>query len=152
MVANFSVDIKFNDSYYKKLGLDKKAGYEDALDVAVDHAIHDAENICRREAPINTGNLRRSIHRNRPGKCQRELRARGAPYWVYVQYGSAPHIIRPKHAKLLAWKDKDGKHFAKEVHHPGNAANPFVTRTARKVKPKLTEYVLEELKRAGILD
>ena len=123
MVANFSVDIKFNDSYYKKLGLDKKAGYDDALDIAVDHAIHGAENIARREAPIDTGNLRRSIHKRRPGKCQGELTARGAPYWVYLQYGTS---------KM--------------------SANPFVTRTARKVKPKLTEYVLEELKRAGILD
>lgn len=123
MVANFSVDIKFNDSYYKKLGLDKKAGYDDALDIAVDHAIHDAENIARREAPIDTGNLRRSIHKRRPSKCQGELTARGAPYWVYLQYGTS---------KM--------------------SANPFVTRTARKVKPKLTEYVLEELKRAGILD
>ena len=32
MVANFSVDIKFNESYYKKLGLTKKAGFDDALD------------------------------------------------------------------------------------------------------------------------
>ena len=123
MVVNFSVDIKFNDSYFKKLGLNKKAGYDEALDVAVDHAIHDAENICRREAPIDTGNLRRSIHRNRPSKCQGELRVRGAPYWVYLQYGTS---------KM--------------------SANPFVTRTARRVKPKLTEYVLEELKRAGILE
>lgn len=123
MVANFSVDIQFNDSYYKKLGLDKKTGYDDALDKAVDHAIHDAENIARREAPIDTGNLRRSIHKRRPGKCQGELTARGASYWVYLQYGTS---------KM--------------------SANPFVTRTARRVKPKLTEYVLEELKRAGILD
>lgn len=43
MVANFSIDIKFNPSYFKKLGLDKKHGFDDALDVAVDHAIHDAE-------------------------------------------------------------------------------------------------------------
>lgn len=123
MVVNVSIDIKFNKSYFKKLGLDKKSGYDDALDVAVDHTIHDAENICRREAPIDTGNLRRSIHRNKPGKCQGELRARGAPYWVYVQYGTR---------KM--------------------SANPFVTRTARRVKPNLQKYVLEELERANILE
>lgn len=123
MVANFSIDIKFNDSYFKKLGLDKKYGFDDALDNAVDHAIHDAENIARREAPIDTGNLRRSIHKRRPGKCQGELTARGAPYWVYLQYGTS---------KMNA--------------------NPFVTRTARRIKPKLQHYVLEELQRAGILD
>lgn len=123
MVANFSIDIKFNPSYFKKLGLDKKHGFDDALDVAVDHAIHDAENICRREAPIDTGNLRRSIHKRRFGKCQGELTARGAPYWVYLQYGTSKMD-----------------------------ANPFVTRTARKVKPKVQEYVLEELRNAGILE
>ena len=123
MVANFSIDIKFNPSYFKKLGLDKKHGFDDALDVAVDHAIHDAENICRREAPIDTGNLRRSIQKRKPGKCQGELTARGAPYWVYLQYGTSKMD-----------------------------ANPFVTRTARRVKPKVQEYVLEELKNAGILE
>ena len=123
MVANFSVDIQFNDSYYKKLGLDKKHGFDDALDNAVDHAIHDAENICRREAPIDTGNLRRSIHKRKPGKARGELQARGAPYWVYLQYGTSKMD-----------------------------ANPFVTRTARRVKPKLQLYILEELQRAGVLE
>ena len=123
MVANFSVDISFNDSYFKKLGLKSKGGFQEALDIAVDHAIHDAENIARREAPIDTGNLRRSIHKRKPGKCQGELTARGAPYWVYLQYGTSKMD-----------------------------ANPFVTRTARRIKPKLQEYVLEELKRTGVLD
>ena len=123
MAANFSVDINFNDSYFKKLGLKGRASYEEPLDIAIDHAIHDAENIARREAPIDTGNLRRSIHKRKPGKCQGELSARGAPYWVYVQYGTS---------KM--------------------SANPFVTRTARRIKPKVQEYVLEELKRAGVID
>ncbi|WP_458405983.1 HK97-gp10 family putative phage morphogenesis protein [Methanobrevibacter sp.] len=123
MVANFSVNIQFNDSYFKKLGLNKKHGFEDALDIAIDHATHDAENICRREAPIDTGNLRRSIHKRKQGKCQGELHARGAPYWVYLQYGTSKMD-----------------------------ANPFVTRTARRVKPKVSAYVIEELKNAGILE
>ena len=122
MAANFSIDINFNDSYYKKLGLKNKQGYDTAIDTAIDHAIHDAENIARREAPVDTGNLRRSIHKNKPGKCQGELTARGAPYWVYVQYGTS--------------KMDD---------------NPFVTRTARRIKPKVQQYILEELKRNGVL-
>ena len=123
MVANFSIDINFNTSYYKKLGLKNKHGYTEALDIAVDHTIHDAENIARREAPVDTGNLRRSIHKNKRGKCQGELSARGASYWVYLQYGT---IKMP--------------------------ANPFVTRTARRVKPKLQQYIIEELKNAGVID
>ena len=71
----FGVDIKFNESYYKKLGLNKQNGYEEALDLAVDHTWHDAENTMRREAPIDTGNLRRSISRHKPNKCQGEIRS-----------------------------------------------------------------------------
>lgn len=134
MVASFSVEVKFDDSYYKKLGL-KGDGYEGAVDAGVEHALSDAENIIKREVPRPghsrsrskppykpTGNLQRSIHPNRPGKCQGELRT-NVPYWVYVQYGTSRM-----------------------------PANPFVTRTARKIKPKLAEYVMEELKRAGVID
>lgn len=120
MVAQFSVGIQFSDSYYKKLGL-KGKGLNEAFDKSIDHATHDAENICRREAPIDTGNLRRSIHKRKPGKGQGELHARGAPYWVYLQYGTSKMD-----------------------------ANPFVTRTARKVKPRLKQYMREELQRMGI--
>ena len=120
MSAQFGVDIQFSDSYYEKLGL-KGKGLNEALDNVVTHGIHDAENICRREAPIDTGNLRRSIHKRKPGKGQGELHARGAPYWVYLQWGTS---------KM--------------------SANPFVTRTARKVKPRLKRYMREELQRMGI--
>lgn len=134
MAASFSVDVKFTESYYKKLGL-KGDGYDEAIDAGVDHALNDGENIIKREVPRPghsmsrsvppykpTGNLQRSIHKNKPAKCQGELRS-NVPYWVYVQYGTSRM-----------------------------PANPFVTRTARKIKPKLAEYVMEELKRAGVID
>lgn len=122
-MASFSVDIKFDDSYFQKLGL--KEGYEDALDTAVDHVLNDAENTMRREAPIDTGNLRRSISKFKPGKCQGQIRSslHNPPYWIYLQWGTS---------KMNA--------------------NPFVTRTARKVGPRLTKYVHEELKNNGVLD
>lgn len=110
------INVKFNDTFDEKLFLNSGNSIEDVLDRVVDHVTHDAENICRREAPIDTGNLRRSIHKRRPGKCQGELSARGAPYWVYLQYGTS---------KMNA--------------------NPFVTRTANKIKSKIPDYVKEEL-------
>lgn len=121
----FSVDIKFNQSYYDKLGLSKKSNYEDAFDRAVDHTLHDAENTMRREAPIDTGNLRRSISKNKPNKCQGEIRSslKDPAYWIYVQYGTR---------KMNA--------------------NPFVTRTAKKVGPNLSKYTKEELRNCGVLD
>lgn len=113
-----TVDVKFNNSFYKKLDSDT---FKNALDKAIDHTIHDAENTCRREAPIDTGNLRRSIHKNKPEPCVGEIKSR-ADYWVYVQYGTS---------KMNA--------------------NPFVTRTAQQVGPNLPEYVIDELRKNGSL-
>ena len=123
MVANFSINVEFSDSYFKKLGLTKDASYEKELDKAVKHTLHDAENICRREAPIRTGNLRQSIHKKKTGKCQGVLMVHGAPYWIYVQSGTSRM-----------------------------SPNPFVTRTAYKLKKKLPEYIMEELQSMGVFD
>ena len=152
--ASFSVDITFADSYFERLGL-KKGTYEDSLDAAIDHVLHDAENTMRREAPIDTGNLRRSISKYKPGKCQGEIRSslHNPAYWVYVQYGTQAHTIKAKKKPYLMFKGKDGKWVrVKEVRIPARAANPFVTRTANKVKPKLVQYVHEELKNRGVVE
>lgn len=135
MVATLSVKVAFSDDYHKKLGFKNKKYFYKVIDPAVDHTLHDAENIIKREAPRPghsmsksippykpTGNLQRSFHKNKPSKGSGELKSK-APYWVYVQYGTS---------KM--------------------PANPFVTRTARKVSPNLQKYVLEELKRANIIE
>lgn len=126
---SLSIDISFSDSYYKKLGLKNDSSYEKALDNAIDHALNDAENIMKREAPIRTGNLRRSTHKTKSKPLTGEIRntARSGKnrklYWQFVNFGTSKQ-----------------------------AANPFVTRTARRVKPKLSHYLIEELKKAGVLD
>lgn len=135
MVATLNVKVTFSDDYYKKLGFKNKKDFYKVIDPAVDHALHDADNIIKREVPRPghsksksippykpTGNLQRSIHKNKPSKGSGELKTK-IPYWVYVQYGTS---------KM--------------------PANPFVTRTARKVSPNLQKYVLEELKRLKIIE
>lgn len=147
----FNVDVKFNDSYYKKLGLTKKSSYENTLDTAVDHTLHDAENTMRREAPIDTGNLRRSISKYKPKKCQGQIHSslKNPAYWVYVQYGHG--VITPKKGKYLRFKDEHGKNiFVKKIS--AKAPNPFVTRTAKKVGPNLSKYVHEELRNNGVIE
>ena len=114
-----NIDVELEDSFYKKIN---HAALEKAIDKGLDHGIHDAENTCKREAPIDTGNLRRSIHKNKPGKGTVELIAPNAPYWVYVQYGTS--------------KMDD---------------NPFVTRTAKQIAPKIPKYIREELKNEEVL-
>ena len=114
-----NIDVELEDSFYKKINHEN---VEKAIEKGLDHGIHDAENTCKREAPIDTGNLRRSIHKNKPGKGVRELIAPDAPYWVYVNYGTS---------KMLA--------------------DPFVTITAEEVGPKIPRYIRDELKHMGDL-
>ena len=120
-----NIDVQLEESFYKKLGLKGKT-YEQALDKAIDHALSDGVNICRREAPIKTGQLRRKTDKRKPSKCEGEIintarNGGGEPYWQYVQYGTS---------KMNA--------------------NPFVTRTANQIKPKLSRYVEEEIKSMGV--
>ena len=59
-----------------------------------------------------------------------------APYAEYIEYGTRPHIIRPRNKKVLASRQggftKNGigygiyNIFGTEVRHPGTAARPFV--------------------------
>lgn len=119
------VDVKLEESFYKKLGLKGKT-YEKALDKAIDHALSEGVNICRREAPIRTGQLRRKTDKRKPSKCEGEIintarNGSGEPYWQYVQFGTSKMD-----------------------------ANPFVTRTVKQLKPKIPEYLKEEIKNMGV--
>lgn len=110
-----NIDVELEDSFYKKINHET---VEKAIERGLDHGINECENTCKREAPIDTGNLRRSIHKHNAGKGVRELHCTGAPYWVYVQYGTS---------KMYA--------------------DPFVSITAEIVGPKIPRYVRDELKR-----
>ena len=119
------IELKFDDSFYKKIGSSTGTSYADLADKVIDRILPEAENNTRSEAPILTGNLRRSISRSKPKKGIGEIRSslKNPAYWVYVQYGTS---------KM--------------------AANPFVTRAARTVSQDISEYVKEVLQSMGISD
>lgn len=55
-----------------------------------------------------------------------------AKHALFVHAGTRPHVIVPRHAKVLAWKGHSGKMvYAQKVHHPGTMANPFLERALR---------------------
>lgn len=51
-----------------------------------------------------------------------------APYGPFVHNGTRPHVIKPKRKRYLRWAPIAGNGFlfAKEVHHPGTKADPFL--------------------------
>ncbi len=48
-----------------------------------------------------------------------------AKYASFVEYGTQPHVIKPKKRKALRWEEEGQQFFAKKVFHPGNKPYPF---------------------------
>jgi HK97 gp10 family phage protein len=78
--------------------------------------------------PVRTGTLRNSIHitvesdRVTIGPNENQ-----APYAGYVEFGTGPHVIRPKKpGGVLKFKVGGTWVYAKKVNHPGTKPHPYV--------------------------
>lgn len=93
--------------------------------------------------PRKTGHLGRSIVRGRISGNSAEVIA-NAGYAAYVEYGTRPHVITPKRARVLAWPANAGgrrltgrpragaaMRFSKRVNHPGTKPQPFLLPAGR---------------------
>lgn len=59
-------------------------------------------------------------------------------YATHVEYGTVPHIIRAKDAKVLS----DGTNcFGTEVHHPGTSPQPFLFPSYEKTRPRFVKKI-----------
>ncbi len=90
--------------------------------------------------PRRTGNLGRTIRIGRITDTSAEVLAGGrlnVGYAAAVEFGTKPHIIRPRRAKVLAWGGRRtlggrlragqrADHFARSVRHPGTKAHPYL--------------------------
>lgn len=101
----------------------------------------------KKEAPVKSGNLRRNIEFS-----YKPISAMVYPrsgYAVFVEsgtglYGARKDYIRPKRAKVLAFKINGKMIFAKKVK--GQKANPFVARTADLAEGKINKIFDDMLK------
>lgn len=104
--------------------------------------------------PRRTGNLARTIRVGRVTDDSAEVLAGGknaVGYAAAVEFGTKPHLIVPRRAKVLAWggqRTLGGRlrsggratNFARRVRHPGTKAKPY-----------LRPGIERALTRAGIL-
>jgi hypothetical protein len=61
---------------------------------------------------------------------------------VRLNDGTAPHTIYPKAGRgFLRFEGKEGIAFARVVHHPGTAADPFLDNAADKAEESLDQAV-----------
>lgn len=74
--------------------------------------------------PVDTGALRESLGvRVEPTRVLVGPSAKHAPY---VEFGTSPHVIKPKNKKALAFQAGGKTVVVKQVRHPGTRAQPFV--------------------------
>lgn len=102
-------------------------------------AVREQKLLVRRK----TGNLGRTIHVGIVTPTSVETVA-SASYAGDVEFGTKPHLIRPRNGRVLAWAATSGTRltgsarrgaamiFARLVHHPGTRPYPFMKPGAQK--------------------
>ena len=99
-----------------------------------------------------TGHLQQSIRvdlsKVEEGKA--EIVA-GASYAPFVEFGTRPHLIKPKRRQSLRWATEEGFVFARIVHHPGSKPHPFFRKAIEEgleeAKKQFTKAFLSALRR-----
>jgi hypothetical protein len=104
-------------------------------------AVREAKNL----VPRKTGNLDRSIRLGTHDDKHVQILAGGigqVGYAAAVEFGSRPHVIVPKRARVLAWGGQrrlsgtlrsgaKPEFFAMRVNHPGARAKPYLVPGAK---------------------
>jgi hypothetical protein len=95
--------------------------------------------------PVKTGNLRRSIRVGQITDHSARILAGGqreVGYAAAVEFGTKPHVIVPRKARVLAWggnrrlsgtlrSGAKAEFFAMRVNHPGSRAKPYLVPGAK---------------------
>ena len=81
------------------------------------------ETKAKGNVPVDTGHLRRGIT-TKIGDMEVIVHTSNIKYARGVEFGTRPHLIKPKNKKALYWKG--AKHPVKSVNHPGSKAKPYL--------------------------
>jgi hypothetical protein len=68
------------------------------------------------------------------------------PYAVFVEYGTRPHEILPRHAKALRFEAEGKTIFAKRVWHPGFQPRFFMFHALQAAEPRIRELAMSIFK------
>jgi hypothetical protein len=126
MQMGTQVSAQINTRAYER-GLRRVFGrMSDDVKRAVDRTRIDVQNEARRRAPVDTGRLRSSIVSRVEGGGRNLGYVVGSNvnYAAAVEYGTAPHVIKPKYKQALYWPG--AAHPVAQVNHPGTRAQPFL--------------------------
>ena len=75
--------------------------------------------------PVKTGQLRTSLAVR--VEADKVIIGPNTPYAGYVEFGTKPHVIKPKNPDgVLVFKVGGTTVYARKVNHPGTQAQPYV--------------------------
>ncbi len=111
-----------------------------------------------------TGNLGRTIRLGNVTDTEAQILAGGqygVGYAQAVEFGSRPHVIRPRYKRVLAWggnrrlsgnlrSGEGATAFATVVNHPGTQAKPFLKPAAeRAIRETGVDLIIEAWNKAA---
>ena len=120
-------------------------GYETHVVSSVDNSrkkhAYMIEAMAKGKVAVKSGHLRRSINTKHGGNYS--LIGTNVVYARAREYGSRAYIIRPKRAKFLRFKGRDGKWvFTKKVNYPTDKdKKPYLIPSLEEVSPKFANDV-----------
>lgn len=92
------------------------------------NVLRDSANYLKAEmearVPVRTGRLRQSIAIREQSNSITV--GPDTEYAEFVEFGTRPHVIKPKNKKALAFMAGGQMVVVKQVNHPGTKAKPFV--------------------------
>jgi hypothetical protein len=147
-----NIEITVDNSELKRV----VSAFPGALERAIQLTAMTLHANIRKEAPLgknksegkgNTSNLRGSWQVTKLGSLEWALNSKAIYRWM-VQTGTKAHIIKPKNTKALHFTVKGSEIFCKIVHHPGTAANPYITRAIEETKKRIPEFADKAVKEA----
>lgn len=98
----------------------------------------------KKRCPVDTGRLRSSIRMEFFEDGLAGQVGTDVQYAPAVEFGTAPHEIRPKKKKALYWPGAD--HPVKRVMHPGTKPHPFLFPAAEQERPKFIQAIMQALR------
>lgn len=138
------MQIKVDVNDIKNLGVFIQ-GYREHVVTGVDksrkkHA-YMIEAMAKNKVAIDTSRLKNSIYTKHKGNTS--LVCTNVVYARAREYGSRAYVIKPKKAKFLRFRGRDGKWvFVKKVNYPaGKGKKPYLIPSFEEITPKFADDV-----------
>ncbi len=125
----------------------RPAEIKQALEQSINYGARLVQSKAKELVPVKTGKLRKSI-------AIRDIsKGKGigpdTDYDAYIEFGTLPHTIYPKNARVLHWVDSSGKdRFATKVRHPGTSAQPYMRPALDTSARKIIMFLQKQVRKA----